>query len=268
MNIKPKILLIIGNQRRHLHFASTINSKFELSGVILVDRGVDIPSMPEGLDEIDQLNFKKHFSNRTQAELKHFQNIVKLACPVLEVGFDSLNTNESVNFIKKIEPNFVFVFGSGLIKNPLLEVLPKETVNLHLGLSPRYRGSATLFWPFYFLEPNFAGTTFHYLVEQPDAGEVIHQIVPKLEYGDKIHDVACKVVSESSIAVIELVQIYLSKGYWSKSAQKHTGKNFLDSDFHPTQLRVIYNTFEEKIVDYYLDRKIRNRVPKLIKQDL
>jgi hypothetical protein len=87
-----------------------------------------------------------------------------------------------------------------------------------------------------------------------------------LEYGDKIHDVACKVVAKSSLAIIELLNIYLSKGYWDKFPQKHSGKNFLDSDFHPSQLRLIYNTFDEKIVDYYLDNKLRNREPKLITQ--
>jgi folate-dependent phosphoribosylglycinamide formyltransferase PurN len=268
MKDKPKVLLIIGNQRRHLHFATSINREFKLAGVILVDRGKDVPEMPQDIDEIDQINFLKHFKDRSDAEAKHFDKIENLTCPILEVGFSELNTEESVKFIQKISPEFVFVFGSGLIKSPLIEVLPKETINLHLGLSPRYRGSATLFWPFYFLEPNFAGTTFHYLADQPDAGEIIHQIVPVLEYGDKIHDVACKVVAESSLAVIELLLIYIANGSWDKFPQKHSGKNFLDSDFHPSQLRLIYNTFDEKIVDYFLDNKLRNRVPKLIKQTL
>ena len=267
MKNKPKILLIIGNQRRHLHFASTINSKFELSGIILVDRGKDIPEINEELEEIDKINFKKHFSDRTEAELKYFNKIKKLECPFLEVGFNFLNTEESVKFIKRINPNFVFVFGSGLIKQPLLEALPKETINLHLGLSPRYRGSATLFWPFYFLEPNFAGSTFHYLTEQPDSGDIIHQITPTLELGDKIHDVACKVILASSIAVVDLLELFLINGSWIKSNQKHSGKNFLDSDFHPTHLRLIYNTYGEKIVDYYLKNRIRNRTPKLIRQN-
>ena len=119
-----------------------------------------------------------------------------------------------------------------------------------------------------FLEPSFAGSTFHYLTKEPDAGDIIHQIIPTLEYGDKIHDVASKVISASSIAVVDLLELFLINGSWIKSNQKHSGKNFLDSDFHATHLRLIYNTFDEKIVDYYLKNKIRNRVPKLIKQQV
>lgn len=267
MNMKPKILLIIGNQRRHLFFAQQINNKYDLSGIILVDRGIDIPTMQEDLDEIDIINFKKHFEDRSLAEIKHFSLTDEIECPKLKVGFNQLNGPESVQFINDVIPDFVFVFGSGLIKHPLIEVLPKETINLHLGLSPRYRGSATLFWPFYFLEPNFAGATFHYLEDQPDAGDIIHQVLPELNYGDKIHDVACKVILKSSQAVVELVEIYLKKGFWERFPQKHSGKNFLDSDFHPSHLRLIYDTFEEKIVDLFLEKKIRNRTPKVIIQN-
>ena len=262
-----KIVLIIGDQRRHKFFATQINRKFELSGIIYVKRGIDIPNIPDGLEDLDRKNFETHFTDRKNAEIKNFPEIDEINCPSIIVDFDKLNTDESASFIKTINPNLVFVFGSGLIKSPLIESLPNQTINLHLGLSPRYRGSATLFWPFYFLEPNFAGTTFHYLVDQPDAGDIIHQVVPKLEYGDKIHDVACKVVLESANAVIHLANIYKINGKWKSIAQKHSGKNFLDSDFHPSQLRLIYNTFDGKIVDYFLDNKLRTRIPKLIQQE-
>lgn len=266
MNSKNKILLIIGNQRRHLFFASVIKLNYKVDGIILVDRGIDIPELPIGLNEIDLENFKKHFEDRTASEIKYFSNIEEISCPTLEVAFDALNTIESVNFINKISPDIVFVFGSGLIKSPLMEVLPSETINLHAGLSPRYRGSATLFWPFYFLEPNYCGSTFHYLTNQPDAGDIIHQVIPTLEFGDKIHDVACKVIYESALAIVDLIKYHTQKGRWKRFPQKHSGKNFLDSDFHPSHLRLIYNTFNEKIVDEFLDKKIRNREPKVINQ--
>ena len=45
--------------------------------------------------------------------------------------------------------------------DPTFAVLPKEKINLHLGLSPWFKGSVTLFWPFYHLMPQFCGSTFH-----------------------------------------------------------------------------------------------------------
>tara|TARA_Y100000385_G_C12814857_1_gene517726 strand:+ start:199 stop:606 length:408 start_codon:yes stop_codon:yes gene_type:complete len=47
--------------------------------------------------------------------------------------------------------------------------------------------------------------------------------------------------------------------------QKSMGRLFLTRDFHPSHLRVIYGTFDNKIVDNYLDRTLDQRKPKLIK---
>jgi folate-dependent phosphoribosylglycinamide formyltransferase PurN len=265
MNNK-KVILIIGNQRRHLYFASVIQKSFPLAGLISVDRGIDRPEIPSDLEPIDKENFEIHFENRKLAEERHFPVIDELNCEILNVDFDKLNTNDTVEFVSSIKPDFIFVFGSGLIKEPLINVIPKETINMHLGLSPRYRGSATLFWPFYFLEPNYAGSTFHYLAEQPDAGSIIHQLIPKLSYGDKIHDVACKVIIDSANAIVDLIRFNIVHNGWINYPQKQGGKNFLDSDFHPAQLRLIYNTFNDDIVDHFLNKKLRNKQPKIINQ--
>ena len=74
---------------------------------------------------------------------------------------------------------------------------------MHLGLSPRYRGSATLFWPFYFLEPQYCGITFHYLLDEPDAGDIIHQTLADLELNDEIFDVAWKLIIKATKEIID-----------------------------------------------------------------
>ena len=89
----------------------------------------------------------------------------------------------------------------------------------------------TLFWPFYFLEPQFAGSTFHHIVPEPDSGDVIHQLVPTLEKGDSLHDVACKVVLESTEICIKLLMKFSAIGYFNTHKQQSSGKNFLERDF-------------------------------------
>ena len=51
-----------------------------------------------------------------------------------------------------------------------------------------------MFWPFYFLEPAMAGTTYHIIDKYVDTGEILHNNVPKLKKGDGLHDVACKAI--------------------------------------------------------------------------
>ena len=220
------------------------------------------------MKNIDAINFAKHFTKRANAEAIHFgdTDIKIIKCNKLEVSEENLNSQNSIDFIEKINPDIVLLFGTGLIKEQLFSTLPKNTINLHLGLSPRYRGAATLFWPFYFLEPQFAGSTFHHIISEPDAGDIIHQLVPKLEKGDSLHDVACKVILESTEICIKLVRKFSETGYWKTYKQKSSGKIFLEKDFSAHHLRIIYNTFSDDIVDFFLESKSTQKKPFLFNQ--
>jgi len=225
-----------------------------------------VPAPPEDILPIDKRNYIVHFNNRAAAEDRFFGKQTLPDRPVLEVTGNNLNSDESSEFIQDIKPDITLIFGCGLIKDPLFSALPKHAVNLHLGLSPRYRGDATLFWPFYFMEPNFTGATFHYIVAEPDAGDIVHQVVPKLEPNDGIHDVACKTVIASSEDAVKLIEIFEKTGVWTTFRQKGTGKHFLNSDFKPEHLRVIYNVFKDDMVDKYLEGKWKCKKPKLVRQ--
>ena len=43
-------------------------------------------------------------------------------------------------------------------------------------LSPWYKGTATHFWPSYFLEPEFTGVAIHELSKKIDSGPLVHQV--------------------------------------------------------------------------------------------
>ena len=47
----------------------------------------------------------------------------------------------------------VLVFGTGILREALLSAFPGRLINIHLGLSPYYRGAGTNFWPLVNGEP-------------------------------------------------------------------------------------------------------------------
>ena len=261
-----KLFWIGGSHPRHLYYINTIRKEFNLAGALIEMRENLLPQPPAGLEKLDRDNFILHFANREKAEMKYFGEQPFPDCPSMKVTHEALNSAESVDFLRSINPDLVLVFGSGMVREPLFSALPNHAVNLHLGLSPRYRGAATLFWPFYFLEPAFAGGTFHYIVSEPDAGEIIHQVVPELDKEDGIHDVACKTVVQSAKEAILLLKIYTERGSWVTRKQKATGKNFLAGDFMPQHLRTIYNVYHDEIVQQYLEGKLPQRKPSLFRQ--
>lgn len=261
-----KVLWIGGDHPRHLFYINTVHRLFPLGGAIVEHRENLIPRPDPRLAPQDRDNFVRHFSSRAAAEERFFGQQMLPDCPTHIVDRDGLNTEASVEFLRSIDPDVVLIFGSGLVKDPLYSSLPAQTINLHLGLSPRYRGAATLFWPFYFMEPPYAGTTFHYIVAEPDAGDVVHQVVPELDAGDGIHDVACKAVVASAQAALDLLQIVDEKGRWGRHSQRGTGRNFLASDFKPEHLRLIYGVFNDDMVRHYLEGRLASKIPKLTRQ--
>jgi len=176
----------------------------------------------------------------------------------------NLNSVETSKLVKDFGADLAFVFGVNLIKNPVLEILPKDKINLHLGLSPWYKGGATLYWPFYHLQPQFAGITFHQITDRPDAGEIVHQSVPILSYGDGIHDVGAKCVINAAADAAKLIEKWLIDRSFKGEIQKTTGRVWRGCDFHPSQLRVIYDLFNDSIVDVYLKGELDQTLPRII----
>lgn len=259
------IIWIGGDHPRHLYYANTINKKYPLSAAIIQKRESILLQPPSGVDENDKKNFTRHFENREKSELLYFGNQELPDCKKLYLERKLLNSEQTAEFIKNSKPDLVLLYGCDLIKEPLYSILPRNTINLHGGLSPKYKGTATLFWPFYFMEPNYAGSTFHYIVSEPDAGGIIHQSLPSLERNDGIHDVACKTILSSANDALKLIKIFDDMKTWITYKQRG-GRNFLSSDFRPEHLRVIYDLFNDDMVKYYLDGKLKVKSPNIIRQ--
>jgi methionyl-tRNA formyltransferase len=261
-----RVLFIGGSHRRHAYFLRTIAQHATVAGAIIEQREESIPRPPAGIAEGDRSNFVRHFEKRDEAERRYFTDASLPDVPVHVATAATLNSDAAAVFARSLRADVALVFGSHLIRDPLFSALPRHTLNLHLGLSPRYRGAATLFWPFYFMEPTWAGATFHYLVAEPDAGAMVHQVVPGLHSDDGIHDVAGKTVVASASAATALLDVLARTGEWTVYQQRGSGKNFLDADFRAEHLRVNYDMFGDRMAAHVIDGRLQARLPRLVSQ--
>mgnify|MGYP003952536179 CR=1 FL=1 len=268
---KMKILILSGSHPRHLYIHKEILNSGHDCAAIIMHRENLLPIAPAGTsDEVNKL-FKFHFSERFKVESKYFGNIspreIFSDIPSIYCNPKELNSSKVADYARHFGADLAFIFGTDLIKRPLFDALPSTKINLHLGLSPWYRGSATLFWPFYFLEPQFAGATFHQIVPEADAGAVLHQFATPLYMGDGIHDVGTRTVLQARKDLKELLAGIDREG-WIYTEQKTSGRIFLTSNFQAEHLRVIYQTYENNIVDHYINGHLAQRQPNLIRSQL
>lgn len=263
-----RVLLFSGSHSRHLFVLQKLLKLDATFRVVVMERESLLPPPPENISKHDLTNFSRHFEKRFEiesgafGELTHqsvYSGIDKFVCQPHE-----LNSKATVEFVKKEPADVCIVFGSDLIKGKLLESLPELSLNFHLGLSPWYRGSATLFWPFVFMEPQCAGITIHKIVTEADAGEVLHQSVPTLKKGMGIHDVGLATVFKGSIDLVQALNNLVNGVELKFTAQRTMGRLFLTRDFEPQHLRTNYDLFNDQMVDEYLAGNLGSKQPRLI----
>lgn len=119
-----------------------------------------------------------------------------LNCPLITVS--SANSPQSIDWIESIQPDYVFIYGTGLIKRKILSIPTKETLNLHTGISPFYRGSCGTFWPLFNQEPQMVGSTVHECTPDIDGGDIYGKIFVNLDSNDDHYSTFAKCVKEGA----------------------------------------------------------------------
>ena len=263
--------MIIGSHPRHAYVARRMSEVSNFVGIVIQKREKFNRDIPEKIDESLMCLYKKHFELRAEKEAIYFggdENFeyIKKNHNYLEIEQKDLNSLETVSFLESLHADILISYGPNLIADEILNLYNDNAYNIHGGLSPWYKGSATMFWPFYFLEPNYVGTTIHHITSKIDAGKIIHQVVPKLCYGDTMHDVSCKAIVATCDDFKKLIYAFEREGHLEGTIQKGNGKLFLVKDWRPEHLRLIYETYQDSIVDLFLNGKInQNNNPKLIR---
>jgi hypothetical protein len=79
----------------------------------------------------------------------------------------------------------IIVFGASFIRGPLCQrLVERQAVNIHMGLSPFYRGSSTNFWAMYDGRPDLVGATVHRLTAGLDSGDIHFHALPAADAVD------------------------------------------------------------------------------------
>ena len=109
---------------------------------------------------------------------------------IISIKANTLNKNDKIlKILKNLKPDIILCFGCSVLGSKYLKVFSNKILNIHLGLSPFYRGQATNYWAFVNNEIQFIGATFHKIDRGIDTGPIIHQIRPKVYLKDNVHTI-------------------------------------------------------------------------------
>lgn len=263
-----EICLITGNHPRHKYFAMALISTGRVCSWVIEEREEFVPRSPMNINGNLKRLFEHHFNERQRVELEFFGSTLnaetKLLVPSFKVGVKNLNGDATIQFIKKSNPRLVISYGCHKLKQNFLESLRVPFWNVHGGLSPMYRGVGTHFWPSYFLEPQMTGMTLHETTMCLDGGDIILQTAAPMVRGDSLHRLAARNVVVFSRELAQRVEVIDCGRLPVGIVQSGYGKVFMTNDWRPEHLCIIYETYNDRVVDQVIDGVIKGRSPELI----
>ena len=109
------------------------------------------------------------------------------------VRTDSVNSAEVLNLVRRVKPEVVVVSGVSILGNDLLNLLQGvPVINIHCGITPRYRGAHGAFWAVVNGDWDNIGVTIHFIDKGVDTGEIILQENIQLDPNDNPRTLALK----------------------------------------------------------------------------
>lgn len=120
----------------------------------------------------------KKASGKRINEILHINSMNTESIPtekVIRVG--SVNEEATQALLKELEPDVIIINGTRIISKRTLESVSGKWVNIHAGITPKYRGVHGAYWALVNQDKDLCGVTVHFVDKGIDTGDVIAQTI-------------------------------------------------------------------------------------------
>ncbi|WPR77791.1 formyltransferase family protein [Algoriphagus sp. NG3] len=258
--MKKRVVLLTGNELRHEFFRRFLGTSSDIivaksfceNGsplkVLIGKNEIDLRSQHLKKREVSEKDFFEVFCERTRDDSN----------PII-IDRGQVNNEKIAAEIINSKPDILISYGCSIIKNELLlETFKGKFINIHLGLSPYYRGSGTNFWPLVNNQFQLVGTTFMHIDRGIDTGEIIHQVRAKIFRGDTPHQIGNRLIKDSFSVLEKLIQNFdflekIPSDFFTVKEEKL----FRNKDFSDDAVMQLYRNFDNQAVTKYLSEEER-----------
>lgn len=200
-----KVTVFTSNQARHIGLVRRLAAHFDQVNAIIEARTV-VPGKVRDLHSASE-TMQRYFQRVLETEHLVFEPYASIPENVksLVIRAGDLNVLPLSALEPMLDTDAIVVFGAGYIKPPLIDILvAKNAINLHLGVSPYYRGSACNFWASQQGNFHLVGATIHQLSKGLDSGGIYCHVLPPTT-GD-VFELGMRSVESAHTAYVDLLQ--------------------------------------------------------------
>ena len=254
------IIILTSNELRHQYFRLFLSNQSNINVIASYCEGIE-----ESLENRVKRNLKstklelQHVDSRNKSEEDYFREFIKTNKDLSNPKFITkgrINDESIVSDIKGTNADLLICYGSSIIKSSLLNFYKGRFLNVHLGLSPYYRGSGTNIWPLINGDPSMVGATFMHINEGIDTGEIIHQIRADIFLGDSPHNIGNRLIKKMTKVYSEIILNFLKLKKVKQPVDK--GLLYKNKDFDSKACRKLYDQFNNGMIEKFLNSKKSN----------
>lgn len=252
-----RILIMTSAERRHQFMRMAISLADGLETVMSLCEGTE-KSLAARTENTTSDIMKRHVEDRTQNEEQWFSDFCETNEDKSKPQFitkGNINDPNIINTAITAAPDLIICYGSSIIKEEWFKAFPGKILNLHLGLSPYYRGSGTNFWAMADGRFECIGGTFMIMDEGIDTGKILHQIRAHIEPNDTPHDIGNRLIRHAAQTYAEVIKNFDgSTPPESKEFSQTESILKKRADFTEEAIEKFYKDFET-LRDTYLDEQ-------------
>lgn len=251
-----RIVILTGDEPRHRYVRLKIAQHANITVLASFCEGTEA-SLENRTHQNTQASTleRVHVAARAQSEQDFFGDAIAamadLSNPV-QIAKGAINNADVVAQITEMNPDLLVCYGSSLIKSALLDRFQGKFLNVHLGLSPYYRGSGTNVWPLINGEPDMVGATFMQIDAGIDTGAILHQIRADIVLGDSPHSIGNRLIRKMAATYADLIASFNDLQQMPQPDAK--GRLYLQKDFDADACAALYQQFRDGLVENHLTR--------------
>lgn len=266
-----KIIILTGNELRHQYFKKKLSLDNRFSIITTYCEAAE-NIIDKAAAEQTTTKRTEHILARQQSEIDFFEEFInatqdKSNSLFMERG--DINNEENIQRIVSANPDLIVVYGASILHQNLLSHFPKKILNVHLGLSPYYRGVATNFWPLVHNLPECVGATFMYVDAGIDTGEIIHQLRAEYEDYDTPSAIGNRLIRNMTTVYSNLIYNLDCITSTTPPVFNVYRKLCKKNDFNELAVEGLYANFKDGIIENYLrNKKSRNRLFPIVENEV
>lgn len=223
MKAEPAVVVLTGSGRQHHYVARELAEIPNVSAVVFVEQP-ETPLLQRlararrrfgSLGMVSRATLKVTLraigeSARGEAGLARVLGNPELPKHLRTLHCIGVNSSETQRVLRALSPDILCVYGTYVVSDATLKIAKDVALNLHTGISPRYRGADCYFWPIHNNEPNWIGATVHACTADLDGGAIYGTIPTQIEAGDGLGEIFGRCVAVGSNLYKSIVEDLVS----------------------------------------------------------